>query len=137
MKLLFIILLTLTTTNLCADGIIIANTSSAMASLSQNDVKKIFLGQKTYWENGQKIIIVIQKKGEVHKQFLKKYLNKSTLNFRNFWRKKIFSGNSSLPKTLNEDEDIVEYIANNSGAIGYIHKKNASNNTKLLTIQIN
>ncbi len=103
-----------------ADVQIIANQGSSDDSLSKKDIKKIFLGKKTKWDNGKKIVLATMTKGDTHAAFLKKYTGKTEAQFKNFWKKQVFTGKGQMPKKFADTEKVIEFVAKTPGAIGYI-----------------
>jgi ABC-type phosphate transport system substrate-binding protein len=83
-------------------------------------VRNIFLGKKTKWDNGQQIVIVTLKDSETHKNFLKKYIAKTATQFKSYWKKQVFTGKGSVPKSFEKEEDLLDFVAGTEGAIGYV-----------------
>lgn len=117
-----------------AQEIIIAHPKVALDSLSSNELKNIFLGKKTYWPNGERIVVVMQKSGIVHDNFLNEHIDMTAIAFRNYWRKRVFSGVGLPPESFDSDSDIVRYVAAMPGAISYIANNSAYKNVKILSI---
>jgi len=131
---IIIILLCLTST-LFAQEIIIAHPNVIVDTLSDNDIKNIFLGKKTYWPNGERIIVVIQKQSIVHENFLNNYINMTSIAFRNYWRKRVFSGIGLPPESFDSDHEIIQYISKVPGSISYINNNLTNNTIKILSIK--
>ena len=70
-------------------------------------------------DNSQ-IVFAILKRVDVHKAFLKEYLNQTPKQFTMFWVKKIFTGEGEEPKSFATEKEMIDFIAGNKGAIGYI-----------------
>ncbi|MCP4352991.1 MAG: hypothetical protein GY795_46670 [Desulfobacterales bacterium] len=100
--------------------IIICNKSVAENSLTRQNIKNIFMGKKTRWNDDRKIIFVIMKGSEVHKTFLQKYVEKDAFLYNNYWKKQVFIGRGKPPKSFKTEESLIDYIAGTKGAIGYI-----------------
>jgi ABC-type phosphate transport system substrate-binding protein len=114
------------------DVIIICNKSVPEDALSRDMIKNIFLGKKTKWSNRNKIIFVTQKKNDVHKSFLKTYVSKTTSQFRNYWKKQVFTGKGRTPKSFPGDSKIIEFVAGTKGAIGYVAAGSKTDTVKLI-----
>lgn len=114
---------------------IICNKDVPVDELSRDEVKKIFLGLTTEWNSqlGAKFILRI-KNSPLHKQFLKKYIRKSAAQYSMYWKKRLFMGAGAAPKSLKSEADLIEYVANTKGAIGYASQ--ASNPAvKIISVQ--
>lgn len=101
------------------DILIIANKDVPVSSLSNNEIKRIFLGQKVRWDDNRIITFVILKT-EAHKDFLSRYIGNTPAQYRNYWKKMVFTGKSKSPKSFKKEDELIDYIANTSGAVGYI-----------------
>ena len=104
-------------------------------SLSKDEVKDIFLGKKVQWQNNSKIHFVISRDLDLHKSFLKTYIKRSPKQFRAYWRQMVFTGKGTSPKSFPSEKELLEYVSNNGGAIGYVEKNVATDAVK--TIQVN
>ncbi len=117
-----------------ADTAVITNSSVATDSLQKADVKKIFLGQKTKWDDGQAIKFVIMEKSDVHKEFIKTFTGKSTSQFKNYWKKQVFTGKGSFPLSLNTEKELIDFVASTEGAVGYISTASVKAGVKKIAI---
>ncbi|HLP48389.1 MAG TPA: hypothetical protein VK469_20785 [Candidatus Kapabacteria bacterium] len=125
MKITFILLLLFCTFPLCvfANNFrlkIITNPGAQVLELKKKDIRDIYTGVKTMWDTGGKVIIAIVEGSKLHKQFLAEYVNKTPIQFRNYWREKVFTGEGENPKTFKTEEGLIDFVANTRGAIGYI-----------------
>ncbi len=121
--------------NAYADVVIIANQSVASEVLTQSALKDIFLGNTLKWDNNEKINIVVQRKSEAHDEFVKKITKKSSSQFKNYWKKMVFTGKGSAPKSFKEVSGLIEYVAKTEGAIGYISAEDGTEGVKVITIK--
>ncbi len=117
------------------DVALVANDAVAEASLNQKDVKKIFLGKKTRWENGDKIIIVTLDDGVSHEQFVKDFVGKTPSQYKKYWKKLTFTGKGKAPKSFKSEDELAAYVAETAGAIGYLAPATASDKTKIIDVK--
>ncbi len=101
---------------------LLVNSQTASQRLNQHQLKAIFLGNTTHWQNGLPISLCIDTS---HKEYLEKFTKdvtgKNIRSYKRLWSKRVFSGNaSSMPKYLNNSEKIIHYVANRQGAICFI-----------------
>ncbi len=115
--------------------ILICNPSAATSVLSKKDVGYIFLGKRTTWNNRDKITFAIQKESPIHEIFLKKFVNKTPIQFANFWKKQIFTGKGSLPKSFSSDQEMIKFISETKGAIGYVSAESDLKNVNPISIK--
>lgn len=116
-----------------AEVLIIANNSVSQESLNRVDVKKIFLGKMVKWPDNSSIYFVTCKT-DAHQEFLKTYIKRSTSQFRNYWRKMVFTGKGRKPKAFKTDEELIQFVSKTKGAIGYVRTDAALKNVKTITV---
>ncbi|MGE5342007.1 MAG: hypothetical protein ACM3SY_11070 [Candidatus Omnitrophota bacterium] len=102
------------------DVSIITNPGTDVSVLTKKDIRDIFTGVKKTWDSGGPIIIAVLEDSDVHKKFLKEYVNKTPFQFRNYWREKVFTGEGENPKSFKTEEHLIDFVAGTRGAIGYI-----------------
>jgi ABC-type phosphate transport system substrate-binding protein len=118
-----------------AQVIVIANPSVKTAEISKNDLRDLFTGSATALPGGGKVVPILLKAGTVYEEFLQVYIGKSDAVYRAGWRSLVFSGEGSMPKTLDSDAAVVEFVAHNTGAIGYISKATPHEGVKVLAVR--
>jgi ABC-type phosphate transport system substrate-binding protein len=117
-----------------AQVIVIANPSVKASDVSKNDLKDVFTGASTSLGGGN-VVPILLKTGPAHEAFLQAYIGKNDTAYRAGWRSLVFSGQASMPKSLDSDSAVVEFVAHNSGAIGYIGKASAHEGVKVLAVR--
>jgi ABC-type phosphate transport system substrate-binding protein len=120
--------------NAHAQAIVIANPSVKAADVSKGDLKDVFTGGATSL-GGSQVTPVLLKSGAAHDEFLSAYIGKNDTAFRAGWRSLVFSGQTTMPKSLDSETAVVEYVAHNSGAIGYIGKATPHEGVKVLAVR--
>jgi ABC-type phosphate transport system substrate-binding protein len=113
---------------------IAVNASSPLTVIQKSTLTKIYLNGKSRWDQGGTITPCILKYGPAHEEFLSKYISKSPHQFRTFWKKQVFTGKGSMPKEFSSENELLSYIANHPGSIGYISDAETSEQIKILTI---
>lgn len=103
-----------------ADVVLIVNKTNASTRIPEHEANNIFLGKKTTWSNGKKIVLVTQQNQQVHDSFAKQVLNKTAQQYALFWKKALFTGAGIPPKTVDNDAEVKAFVAGNKDAIGYI-----------------
>ncbi|MCP5046183.1 MAG: hypothetical protein GY940_03365 [bacterium] len=102
------------------DVVLITNPGTKISSLDKKDVKDIFTGKKTFWDGNCKITLAILEGSEVHNVFLRKFIKKTPSQYRNFWRRKVFTGEGKNPKSFKNEARLIDFVARTKGAVGYI-----------------
>lgn len=121
-----------------AAPVLIANTSVPDHPISKTEVQNIFLGKVTKIDE-TKVTFVILKSGDVHADFLATYLSRTPAQYSQYWKKLIFSGKGKSPKAFENEAELLAYITQTPGAIGYIGAAAAETLTdeqiRLVTVQ--
>ena len=125
----------LLTTKAQGQALVIANPSVKSAEVSKSDLRDVFTGAATSLKDGSHVTPVLLKSGPAHDEFLSEYIGKNDTAFRASWRSLVFSGQASMPKSLDSDSAVVEYVAHNPGAVGYIGKSTPHDGVKILAVR--
>lgn len=119
---------------LAADYAVVVNKNNPVVSLKKSVVKKIFLGKKSFWDDGHKIDIYLPKEEELHKEFTSSILNKSIRQIKMYWRRQLYSGIGLPPQQFPDDKTIKAEVAANPRAISYINQDNLDDRVKMIEI---
>ena len=112
--------------------LIIANPSVKASSASKSELKEVFTGGASEL-GGSHVTPVLLKAGAVHDEFLAAYIGKADTAFRTSWRSLVLSGQTTMPKSVDSDAAMVEFVAHTPGAIGYIGKASPHEGVKVIT----
>lgn len=111
---------------------VIVNAANS-ATLSESDVKRIFLGKmKTYPGAGTVIAVNLTEGSATKSYFDDTLLGKSQSQMKAFWAKSVFSGKGSPPQELASDADIVKLVAENPAVIGYVSTADVPSTVKVV-----
>src|SRR5215831_16295705 len=97
---------------------IIANPSVKTDSISPEELKSVYLEEKSSLNDGSRVEPVLSKGGSAHDAFLRQYLGKTEATLQTYYRTLVFTGKGSMPKAGASDSDVVAYVARTRGAIG-------------------
>jgi ABC-type phosphate transport system substrate-binding protein len=129
------LLLILFSTSALADVLIVANKSVTETAISKTNIQQIFLGKNQKWQDGKKIRLAVLKEGPVHEAFLSAYLNRTPDRYASFWKVAIVSGTGYPPKSFDSEADLLKYVAEEAGAIGYISSDTPHNEVTVITTE--
>ena len=88
-------------------------------SLTQDDVQQIFLGRKTRWSDDSSISFLLYNQDAILEGFLKKYVKKTPFQYKNFWKKQVFTGKGRMPKAFTAIEGVLDFVSSTDGAISF------------------
>ena len=114
---------------------IIVNPDVEVSSLSQAQIARIYLGKRTFWESGSRISpSLLNEKSELTKLFLEESVRKTVRQYRAYWKRRLFSGQGTAPKTFALSEQVANYVADNPGAIGVVDASFADDRVKVIDL---
>jgi len=117
-----------------ADIKVVANPSVKATQISTQELKHIFLATDTSLE-GAHVEPVFEKGGAIHEAFLKQYLGKTDAALSIYYRSLVFTGKAFMPKTLDSDAEVLDYVAKTRGAIGYVNAAASAPGTKTIAVR--
>jgi ABC-type phosphate transport system substrate-binding protein len=118
-----------------AQVIVIANPSVKATEVTKSDLRDVFTGAATELKDGSRVVPILLKAGTAHEEFLQAYIGKNDTAYRAGWRSLVFSGQAAMPKSLDGDAAVVEFVAHNPGAIGYISKATPHTGVKVIAVK--
>jgi ABC-type phosphate transport system substrate-binding protein len=118
-----------------AQVIVIANLGVKANEVSKTDLRDVFTGNATTLKDGTRVVPILLKAGTAQEEFLQAYIGKNDAAYWAGWRSLVFSGQASMPKSLDSYAAVVEFVAHNNGAIGYIGKSFSHEGVKVLDIR--
>jgi ABC-type phosphate transport system substrate-binding protein len=98
---------------------VIANKSVPVNTLSPGALKDIYTGRKTYWEDGQSVVIVVLH-GKAEDAAIYELSGMDPSQFKTFWQRMVFTGRGQLPKKVDDTASLLEYVASTKGAIAIV-----------------
>ena len=117
-----------------AEETLIVNSASAVSGVNADQLKDYFLGKKTAWDDGSKVVVVVVKEGSSSDALLSR-LGKNSQQFMTGWKKLVFTGKASMPEQVDSDDALVALVAKTPGAIGLVDKSKVKDGVKAITIQ--
>ena len=105
-------------------------------SLKKEDIKQIFLGRKTRWANDEKILFVVFAEKETYTTFLKEFVGKTVFQYKNYWKKQVFTGKGRMPKAFKTSEEVIKYVSSTEGAISFTMSQDVPDDDSVKIIAI-
>lgn len=115
-----------------ASPVVIGN-PAGVDSLTQSDVKKLFLGKMKKLSNGADPVVIEYPDGTpLRAAFHEIATNKSESQLQAYWSKLVFTGKGTPPKEANSAAEVISEVSSNPNAIGYIDSSEVTGNVKVL-----
>jgi ABC-type phosphate transport system substrate-binding protein len=119
-----------------ADGFkLIVHSSNPATTLSREQVVRYFLKKATTWPSGAAVAPVDQhKESATRDAFSRGVLRKAVSEVVAYWQQQIFSGRGVPPPEKRSDAEIVAFVTEHEGAIGYVSETAAVGDAKVVRI---
>jgi len=115
---------------------IIVNQSNSIGSISIKEASDLFLKKKTKWANGSPVLPVDLSASSKVRSDLSQYIHKkNTSAIRSYWQQAAFSGTASAPPEKASDNEVIEYVKKNPGAIGYVSESATTTGVNIVSIK--
>ena len=118
------------------DWKIVAHPSVPVASLTRATVSSYFLKKLDHWPDGTPVAPVDQAPGSSLRQsFTREIHDKSTEMINAYWQKQVFSGRATPPPAKASDAEVIAYVKNAPGAIGYVSAGASTSGVKEIRVE--
>lgn len=135
-SMLVVALAALPAASLATDFVLVANSSVAATSVSRSEASRMFLRLQTAWPEGGHVKPVDQAKSSpVREAFSRDVLGKSVASVEQYWTQAIFSGRAVPPVEKRSDADVVAYVRETPGAVGYVSTSASTEGVKRLALR--
>ena len=113
------------------DWIVVAGSSFKSGSLSQKQIKDIFLKKKTFIDSQEVIPVNLPASEKGRTIFEDKLLGMERVEIGNYWISQHYQG-ITPPLTQKSQAGVKAFLKNAKGAIGYIEKSQLDSDMKVL-----
>ena len=102
-------------------------------TFTKKEIHSIFRGNQSNWNNGNNIIIVLALDlNEASEHITEEIYSKSILMTKKYWLGLVFQGRFEAPIFVMSNEEVLEVVNRNSGAIGVLVDYKGDLDTNLL-----
>ena len=122
--------------NLSESLVIVVNRSNPVSDLTFEELRRIFLGNRSHWPNGRRITLVMSEPGEPERRtMLHEICAMNEDQFKNHFVHGLFTGEILVsPKILSSPMGVRKFIFNVPGAIGYLRVGDVDDSVKVVRI---
>lgn len=117
-----------------SQSLTVVGNNTGYTSVSSKIIKDVFKGKFSLWSNKVSIIIVLPSSKAANAESVASYLYGTTFSgMQKYWLSLVFQGRANPPVFLDSDDEIIEYVKENSGAVGIVSStnKNITNTIKI------
>ncbi|TGD75291.1 hypothetical protein E4634_04675 [Mangrovimicrobium sediminis] len=127
---IFLVLATFAAKPALAELVVIANPESGVTELSQNEVINIYMGRYQKLSSG--VIAFPVDLADARERFYKRLVDKTIAEINSYWARLVFTGRASPPRQMGSREEVLETVASNRGALGYLDESEVSGNVLIV-----
>ena len=102
------------------------------ATITDENIKRIFLGKEKRFSDGQQSAPVNLKEGESKDEFNQAFLARSSSQVSAYWSKLIFTGKGTPPQEFASEQEVLTHVASNKDAIGYVNASLVNGSVKVI-----
>jgi len=115
---------------------IIVNRSNPVENLSFAELRKIFLGERSRWPNGHRVVVTMMESGNSEREtILREVYHMNENGYRDYFLKGTYTGDiPASPKTVSSPVILRKFVFNTPGAIGYLRASDVDGSVKVVTI---
>lgn len=100
---------------------VIIHASNSTGALPTDEISRIFLKRAKSWPSGAAIAPVDREgNSSIRTSFARTFHDRSVSALDSYWQQQIFSGRDAPPPVAESDAAVIEYVARNPNAIGYV-----------------
>lgn len=115
------------------DLVVVVRAGSDIPQLSRNDVVNIFLGRFRELPNGQSLAPYdLPPNSWERSVFYERLLNKTRAEISAYWARLIFSGRVAPPKVADNADRMLEILAADTYAIGYLDRDKVDRRVRIV-----
>lgn len=114
--------------------VVIVNPNNPIETLSERDIKRIFLGRLRQFPNTDNAVEVLDQNSTsaIFERFYTEFIGFGLRKLRRYRAAYLFSGKGTLPVELNDPTAVKTKILNNQSAIGYIDARLVDDSVKVI-----
>jgi ABC-type phosphate transport system substrate-binding protein len=114
---------------------VIVNPANPMTQMSRLKLGEIFLKKDKRWPDGQPVVPVEPStKAATRQRFTQEIFGKTTMAVSAYWQQMIFSGKGIPPAEKATDLEVVAFVRDTPGSIGYVGSGADLSGVKILAI---
>lgn len=120
--LIFVVLVTgLAPVAEAADFKVVVNASNPVNSIAAKELSGLFLKKDLTWPTGQTVTAVdLNPDSPIREEFTTAIHGKKVSAIKSYWQRQIFQGKAVPPMERSTDAEILEFVATNPWAVGYV-----------------
>lgn len=113
--------------------VVVVNPESGVTKMSRDEVISIFMGRARKLSTGVTALPIDQMATTSYKaSFYRELVNKELAEINSYWARLVFSGQGTPPRQAENIAEVIEIVATNKGAVGYIPREAVTRNLRVV-----
>lgn len=109
-----------------AELVVVVNARSGVSAMTRNEVINLFFGRNRQFFNGIEAQVVdLQDAHPDRERFYRALVGKELADVNAYWSRQLFTGRLQPPPQLKTSEEILRWVAERPGGIGYVDLRHA------------
>jgi ABC-type phosphate transport system substrate-binding protein len=119
-----------------SDVAVVTNSTTPVTELSLAEVRKIFLGERQYWNSNMPVVVLVRAPVARERQVVLKNIYQMSENqFKQYWVAKIFRSEAvSAPKIVYSSDMTMQLLSVIPGSIAFMTAKDVGPGVKVLKV---
>lgn len=118
-----------------ADTVVVVSTQSPVTTLTRGELVDIYLGRTNRFPGGQSAMPVDQRENSpAYVAFYRDYLGQTPAQIKMHWSRLIFTGRGQPPRSLADPQAMVDFVAEQANAIGYMNDAHIDKRLRVVAI---
>jgi ABC-type phosphate transport system substrate-binding protein len=113
---------------------VVVNKTNGLGSLSREELRRIFMGEKSSWPGGKHITVLMLERGQPERQvILREVYKMNESDYTKYFLQAAFTGRvQAAPRDLSSAAEMKARLTANPNAIGYLKKEDLDDSVKML-----
>ena len=113
---------------------LVVNKNNPIEKVSKLELAMYYLGKGKKWPNNKTVLTARNTHNEIDFLFLAEQLMLDPKRFEAYWNKKKGNKDMIQPRVLKNDEEVIDFVVSQEGAIGVVSDK-TNKDVKYISIQ--
>jgi ABC-type phosphate transport system substrate-binding protein len=114
---------------------VVVHPSNPADAISRTQLSQLFLKKSTHWPSGATVQPVEPADERLRSRFADRVHGRSLNAVKSYFNQLIFSGRDVPPLERNDDDEVVSYVRQNPGAVGYVSPAAATGGAKVVQLK--
>lgn len=116
--------------------LVICHPDSITTTVERSFLRDVFLKKVSSWPTGQRVYpIDLAPNSPTRRLFSETVLNRPVEAVRSYWQQHIFSGRDLPPPEVDSESEVIRYVHEHAGAVGYLSADSSAAGVKVLTVR--